>query len=67
MLFQPSVMALRKNPVHNNPECKNTETRKNPEHIHKSRNPDWSLKGSILPSPNLAGEGERLYWHPILT
>jgi hypothetical protein len=35
-------LALHKNPVHNNPELKNTETRKNPEHIHKSRNPNWS-------------------------
>ena len=30
-------MALRKHPVRNNPERKNTETRKNPKHIHKSQ------------------------------
>jgi hypothetical protein len=32
--------ALRNFPVHKNPERNKPETRNNPEHIHKSQNPE---------------------------
>ncbi len=41
--------ALCKNPVHNNPERKNTKTRQNHEHIHKSCIPTGAEKALFSP------------------
>jgi hypothetical protein len=48
-------MALRNFPVRKNPERNKPETRNNPEHIHKSRNPKILRGGKGLK----LGEGER--------
>jgi hypothetical protein len=52
------LKALRKNPVRNNPERKNTETRQNPEHIHKSRIPTGAEKAQFFPPLTSLGRGE---------